>query len=287
MSIPRVWLITGTSSGFGLEMTRCALARGDKVVATLRKPAVLADLAAKHPPSQLLVVRLDVTNPQEIKDAFQQAKAAFGRVDVVFNNAGFIVAGETEAVPEDAARKMFDTNFWGAARVSQEAVRFFRDENSPQGGHLIQTSSSAVFSDWPLMGFYKASKSALEAITDTLNKEVSPAWNIKFTSVEPGAFYTEFINNADLIDQPSAYADPSYPSSSMRQMYKYPETVPLELNDTAKGAQKVFELSRLASPPPRLPLGRDAVKFMSDAAAAHAKVVEEYSSWSEDLAIKK
>ncbi len=73
----------------------------------------------------------------------------------------------------------------------------------------------------------------------------------------------------------------------MRQMYKYPETVPLELNDTAKGAQKVFELSRLASPPPRLPLGRDAVKFMSDAAAAHAKVVEEYSSWSEDLAIKK
>ncbi len=217
MSTPRVWLstsifdhggplsilttplVTGASTGFGLEMARCALAHGDKVVATLRKPAVLADFAAKYPASQLLVVKLDVTNPQEIKDAFQQAKAAFGRIDVVFNNAGYIVAGETEALPEDAARKMFDTNFWGAARVSQEAVRFFRDENSPQGGHLIQNSASAVFTNIPLMGFYTASKCgeygeqavrrrrrsrwflpvALEAITDTLSKEVSPAWNIK------------------------------------------------------------------------------------------------------------
>ncbi|RDX45911.1 NAD(P)-binding protein [Lentinus brumalis] len=287
MSTPRVWLITGASTGFGLEMARCALAHGDKVVATLRKPAVLADFAAKYPASQLLVVKLDVTNAQEIKDAFQQAKAAFGRIDVVFNNAGYIVAGETEALPEDAARKMFDTNFWGAARVSQEAVRFFRDENSPQGGHLIQNSASAVFTNIPLMGFYTASKCALEAITDTLSKEVSPAWNIKFTSVEPGAFYTEFMNNAKSVDQPSAYAEPSNPTSIMREIHKHPEALPFELNDTAKGVQKVFELSRLSSPPPRLPLGRDAVKFMSDAAAAHVKVVEEYSSWSDDLTIKK
>ncbi|KAI0697217.1 NAD(P)-binding protein [Cerioporus squamosus] len=287
MSSSRVWFITGTSTGFGLEMARCALARGDKVVATLRKPAVLADFAATHPSSQLLVLKLDVTNPHEITDAFQQAKAAFGRIDVVFNNAGYMAAGEVEALPEDAARKMFDTNFWGAAHVSQEAVRFFREENSPQGGHLIQNSASAVFTNIPLMGFYKASKSALEAITDTLSKEVSPEWNIKFTSVEPGPFYTEFMNNTSAIAQPSAYADPSNPASVMRHVFSHPEALPFELCDTSKGVQKVFELSRLPNPPLRLPLGRDAVRFLSEATAEYAKVVEEYSSWSEGLEIKK
>ena len=139
-------------------MTRRVLENGDIAVATLRKPAALADFASKYPSSQLLVVQLDVTNPAEIKSAFQQAKAAFGRVDVVFNNAGYLVAGEAEAIPDELARKMFDTNFWGAAYVSQEAVRFFRDENSPQGGHLIQNSASSIWVNLPLMGFYTASK---------------------------------------------------------------------------------------------------------------------------------
>lgn len=155
--LPRT-TVTGASTGFGLHMARCALAHGDKVVATLRKPDALADFASKYPSSQLLVVQLDVMNPAEIKSAFQQAKAAFGRVDVVFNNAGYLAAGEAEVIPNELARKMFDTNFWGAAHVSQEAVRFFREENSPQGGHLIQNSASSIWVNIPLMGFYTASK---------------------------------------------------------------------------------------------------------------------------------
>ncbi|RPD54594.1 NAD(P)-binding protein [Lentinus tigrinus ALCF2SS1-7] len=286
-SSSRVWLLTGTSTGFGLQMARCALAHGDKVVATLRKPDTLADFASKYPASQLLLVKLDVTNKQEVKDAFQKAKDAFGRVDVVFNNAGFMVAGEAEAIPDDSARKMFDTNFWGAAQVSQEAVRFFREENSPQGGYLIQNSASSIFANIPLMAFYTASKCALEGLTATLSKEVSPSWNIKFTSVEPGAFVTEFMNNVERTPQHPAYTDPSLPTAVMREMYAHPESLPFEFNDPAKGVEKLFELSRLPNPPLQFPLGRDAVKFLSDATAEHTKLVEKYGSWSNDLVYRK
>ena len=153
-----VSLVTGTSSGFGLEMARYALSQGERVVATLRKPEVLKDFASQYPPTQLLVLKLDVTKPQEIKDAFGKAKDTFGRVDVVFNNAGFAVNGEAEAVPDDAARGLFEVDFWGAVHVSQEAVRFFRDENKPQGGRLIQNSAAVGIMTFPTAAFYGAVK---------------------------------------------------------------------------------------------------------------------------------
>ena len=86
------------------------------------------------------------------------AKAAFGRVDVVFNNAGYGVAGEAEVVPLEPARAMFDVNFWGAVAVSQEAVRFFREENVPQGGRLIQNSAGMGLVTLPTFAFYSSSK---------------------------------------------------------------------------------------------------------------------------------
>lgn len=150
--------VTGASSGFGFEMARCALERGDRVVATLRKPSVLESFASKYPETQLVLVKLDVSNHGEIKQAFHRAKEAFGRVDIVFNNAGYVVAGEAEAIPDDLARQMFEVNFWGAVHVSQEAVRFFRDENQPQGGHLIQNSAAVGIVSYPNMAFYGAAK---------------------------------------------------------------------------------------------------------------------------------
>ena len=104
------------------------------------------------------MLRLDVSKPGEIKEAFAKAKAAFGRIDVVFNNAGFAVAGEAEGVPAEAARAMFDVNYWGAVEVSQEAVRFFREENVPQGGRLIQNSAGMGLVTLPTFAFYSSSK---------------------------------------------------------------------------------------------------------------------------------
>ena len=139
-------------------MVELALKHGDKVVATLRKPSDLDDLRQQYPVSQLLILQLDVTKPDEIKAAFAKAKATFGRIDVVFNNAGYAVAGELEAIPDQPAQAMFDVNFWGAVHVSQEAVRFFREDNSPQGGRLIQNSAGVGLVTLPTLGFYGSAK---------------------------------------------------------------------------------------------------------------------------------
>ena len=161
---------------------------------------MLDDLRAKYPPERLLITPLDVTKSGDIPRAFQEAKRAFDRVDVVFNNAGISVNGEVEGTPEDAARRLFDVNFWGAANVNAEAVRFFREDNpAGSGGRLLVNSSYAGLHPIPCAGFYSAAKFgehlrfltpwlvysrvlwllALEGITQTLATEVDPSWNIK------------------------------------------------------------------------------------------------------------
>ena len=134
------------------------MTKGELVVATARKPEVLDYLKAKYPASQLSTVKLDVEKVQDIKDAFAKAKDAFGRVDVVFNNAGYATFAETEAHPEDDARKVFDADFWGSANVSREAVRFLREENKPSGGLLLVTSAVSGIQSAPVLAYYSAAK---------------------------------------------------------------------------------------------------------------------------------
>lgn len=138
-------------------MTEYLLSTGDKVVATLRTPSALDDLAAKWSKSQLLVVKLDVVKSSDIVSAFELAKKAFGRVDVVFNNAGYGVFGEIEGVIEKDARDMFEVNFWGAGNVNREAVKFFREENpAGAGGILVVNSSMVGIAAAPALGYYSA-----------------------------------------------------------------------------------------------------------------------------------
>ena len=117
-------------------MTDLVLRNGDIAVATLREPEALSDLTAKWA-DRLLTVKLDVTKPEEISAAFAKAKEAFSRIDVVFNNACRGVLSEVEGTPDRAARDLFEVNFWGAANVSREAIKFFREVNQPAGGHLL------------------------------------------------------------------------------------------------------------------------------------------------------
>ncbi|KAI0717997.1 NAD(P)-binding protein [Cerioporus squamosus] len=286
-SSTRVWFITGASSGIGYEMARCALGHGDRVVATLRKPSVLESFASNYSPSQLILVKLDVTNHAEIKQAFQKAKEAFGRVDIVFNNAGYGVIGEAEAVSDDLARQMFEVNFWGAVHVSQEAVRFFREENQPQGGHLIQASATVGITAYPNTAFYGASKHALEGFSESLIKEVNPAWNIKGTIIELGGFVTKMASAIQFAPRHPAYPVTDSIHHKMREVW---ETRPqdavrlLRMSDPAKGVQKIFEITQLANPPLRMPLGKESVTFIQQFAAELAKTAEEYASWSDDLA---
>lgn len=137
-------------------MTEYLLKIGHKVVATLRKLEAISDLATRYSPTQLLVVKVDVTNEADVTAAFAKAEEVFGRIDVVFNNAGVSIVGEVESVNEADARDLLDVNFWGAVRVTKEAVRFFREVNQPVGGRLLQVSSG-VLEGRAAGGFYVAS----------------------------------------------------------------------------------------------------------------------------------
>ena len=110
-------------------------------------------------PESILIIKVDVSKEDDIKAAFSQGVAEFGRIDVVFNNAGFIVIGEVEGTSMEDARKTFDVLFWGAMHVSVEAIKVFRDINGPElGGRLITTTSLMGLVGGPTSGYYAAAK---------------------------------------------------------------------------------------------------------------------------------
>lgn len=260
------------------------LNKGDKVVATLRNPDALADLVTTYPISQLLVVKLDVTQSSDVPAAFEKARQTFGRVDVVFNNAGQGLIGEVEGVPEAAARSLFEVNFWGAANVTKEAVRFFREVNTPTGGRLLQVSSQVGIAGGPGTGFYSASKFALEGLSESLSKELDPAWNIKVTIIEPGPFRTKLVTeNTKILPQLPAYADPKSPSSQLRAYFSQEED-PTD-GDADKAVVAMEKLVHIDNPPLRLPLHRMTVASIKEKMQNILEDVQAYESWSDDLYI--
>ena len=139
-------------------MTKTVLDNGDIAIATLRKPSALDSLKLKYPSDKLYIVKLDVTNEDDIAAAFKYAQEKLGRIDIVFNNAGHGMMAEAEGTSHEVAKKMFDVNFWGAMNVSKESVRFFREVNKPQGGRLWNVSSMAGILPVAAFGYYSASK---------------------------------------------------------------------------------------------------------------------------------
>ncbi|KAH7908700.1 hypothetical protein BJ138DRAFT_1157034 [Hygrophoropsis aurantiaca] len=288
----RVWLITGASSGFGLSMVEVALARGDIVVATARKPEALADTVSKYTADKLLVVELDVTKHEQVVSVFAQAKDAFGRIDIVYNNAGYGVLGEVESVPEDVARNLLDTNFWGAVNVSKEAVRFFREDNpSGPGGTLIQTSSMTGIAAVGCLAYYSAGKWALEGFTEALAQELDPKWNIKIVILQAGWHRTKINSRALAARLPGhpAYLDPASPVMQIKGAVEGIDDGNLT-QDVDKASRAIFDF--LQSPDAegalvRLPMGKDAIAVTKQKAAALKELGETREKWSADLTIDK
>jgi len=198
----KVWFITGTSRGFGRVWAEAALQRGDKVAATARTLADVADLTERFGDS-VLPLALDVTDVDQVRQAVAQAHAHFGRLDVVLNNAGYSLVGTVEEAGEADVRAEFDTNYFGTLRVIQAALPLLRQQGS---GHILGVSSTVGLVAFPIIGSYCASKWAFEALHESLAQEVK-AFGIKVTLIEPGAYATEFGKSAKRVDGMEAYAD--------------------------------------------------------------------------------
>lgn len=189
----KVWFITGASRGFGRIWAEAALRRGDKVAATARKPASIKDLKEKYG-DNVLTLQLDVTKPDQVKEAVSQAHAHFGRLDVILNNAGYSLVGTIEESSASDVQALYDTNIFGPLSVIKAALPLLRQQG---GGHILGVSSSLGHVTLPVIGYYCSSKWAFEAIHESLAEEVRP-FGINVTIIEPGAYATEFGSQESL-----------------------------------------------------------------------------------------
>ncbi|KAI5831329.1 NAD(P)-binding protein [Schizophyllum commune Tattone D] len=272
----RVWLITGTSSGLGLHLAQNVLAAGERVVATARSPAksaALNVLREKYPESRLLILVLDVTKPEQIKEAFAKTRAHFGRLDVVVNNAGYGVSAEIEATPDKVARDQFETLFWGPVNVTKEALQFFKTVNPPgHAGRVLNVSSIGGYSANPTLAYYNAGKFALEGFTEAFTLEMPPEWNIKGVIIEPGGFPTTWEDTSSISPHPDYSA--SAPSNVFRAMRK----AYTPIGDLDKAAQAMIRISKEPKPPLRVQLGSDSYGIFTHVAK---KALRDAERWEE------
>ncbi len=186
----RVWFITGCSKGFGRVFVEALAARGDAVFATARVAQTL-DVLRELAPERVRTCALDVTDLASIDRAVAACIEAFGRIDVLVNNAGFGVAGPIEAVSDAQTRAIFDTNFFGSLNMTRAVLPHMRARRK---GHVIQVSSSHAWGAPPGLGMYSASKCALEGASETMAKEIEP-FGIRMTILQPGPFKTDFLGS--------------------------------------------------------------------------------------------
>lgn len=183
----KVWLITGTSKGFGRVWAEAALKRGDKVAATARNIDALAELKALYG-ELLLPVTLDVNNREDCFTTVEKVVKHFGKIDVLINNAGYGHFGYVEELSETEAREQIETNVFGSLWMIQAVLPIMRNQKK---GHILQVSSIGGVMAFPSLSIYHASKWAVEGLCESLNQEVSQ-FGIKTTLIEPSAYATDW-----------------------------------------------------------------------------------------------
>lgn len=256
----RVWLVTGASSGFGRAIAEAAVAAGDIVVATARRPETLDDLVARHP-DQVEALRLDVTDTRAAALLVADVELRYGRLDVLVNNAGRGQVGAAEETSDDELRELFDLHVIGPAALVRAVLPGMRTRRS---GTIVQMSSFGGQVAYPGFSAYCATKFALEGYSEALAAEVGPL-GIRILVVEPGAFRTSF-SGASLVESTpmAAYRDTVGPT---RAMIKGIDGV--QPGDPAKAAAAIIAALNAPATPLRLPLGDDAV----DGILAHLEAV--------------
>jgi NAD(P)-dependent dehydrogenase (short-subunit alcohol dehydrogenase family) len=247
----RVWLITGTSSGFGRAIADEALSRGDSVVATARRPEALADLAEKGG-DRVLPLELDVLDETARARAVEEAVGRFGSVDVLVNNAGRTQVGAVEETTDEELRRLFDLHFFAPAALTRLVLPIMRREGS---GAIVQMSSVGGQVTAPGFGAYCATKFALEGLTQALADEVG-AFGIRTLIVEPGAFRTGLFSPGAPVESEAMpeYADTVGPTRAYVESGDGNQP-----GDPRKAAVAIADAVAADEAPLRLVLGGDAV----------------------------
>lgn len=247
--MPKVWFITGSSRGLGRSLAEAVLAHGDLLVATARNPEQLNDLVSTYG-EQIRAISLDVTNPAQARIAIASAIDAFGRLDVVVNNAGYANVASIEEAPEEDWRAQIETNLWGVINVTRAALPILRKQRS---GHIVQVSSIGGRTGSAGLGPYQTAKWGVEGFSEVLSREVAPL-GIKVTLIEPGSFRTDWGGSSMSITEPGE----DY-RGVIEGHLAYHDQSGNEPGDPAKAAQAIVTIVNEANPPLRLLLGKDAV----------------------------
>ncbi|HTQ50276.1 MAG TPA: oxidoreductase [Candidatus Acidoferrales bacterium] len=265
----KVWFITGSSRGLGRALAEAALAAGNQVIATARRPEQLADLVKTYG-NRVRTVKLDVTSPDAAAEAVAAAIKAFGRIDVVVNNAGYGFTGAFEEMTTDEFKAQIDTNFWGVVNVTREVVPILRKQGS---GHIIQITSIGGRVAFAGLSGYHAAKFAVEGFSEALAQEIMPL-GIKLTIVEPGGFRTDWAGASMAF----AKSNPAYAPTVGTVRGLMEKFTGHEPGDPRKGAAVILKITELAEPPLRLPMGSDAMAFLGN---GYKNSVTELEHWAQ------
>ena len=268
----RTWLITGASRGFGRHLAEAVLEFGDDLVATARRPEQLDDLVARYG-ERIRSVALDVTDAAGASSAVKEAVNAFGRLDVVVNNAGYANSAPIEEMAEDDFRAQIETNLFGVVNVTRAALPVLRAQRS---GVFVQFSSiGGRVGGTPGMGAYQTAKFAVEGFSEVLANEVAP-FGVKVIIVEPGAFRTDWQGSSMQLHP----VGPDY-EATVGAVNRYrQENDGTQPGDPARAAKVIIDVVGADDPPRRLILGSDAVTSAQKAADLRAAETEKWADVS-------
>jgi NAD(P)-dependent dehydrogenase (short-subunit alcohol dehydrogenase family) len=242
-----VWFITGCSTGLGRALAESVIGRGWRAVVTARDVASVTDLASGVD-ERVLALKLDVTSQADIDAAVAAARAKFGRIDVLVNNAGYGYQTTAEEGVEAEIRAQFDANVFGLFAMTRAVLPGMREQRS---GNIINVTSVAGLIGFPGSGYYAASKHAVEGWSDSLRTEVQPL-GIGVTCVEPGPFRTDWAGRS-LRQTPNLIAD--YADTAGKRLATTRQSSGTQAGDPVRAGEAMIAIARNADAPRHLVLG--------------------------------
>lgn len=264
-----VWFVTGCSTGFGRSLAAHLLDLGYRVVVTARRTGQVADLAER---GDALVLPLDVADVEQVRAAVHRAEEHFGRIDVLVNNAGVGYFAAVEESDERQVQKLFDVNFHGVSHMVRAVLPGMRRRRS---GVIVNLTSIGGLVGFPAVGYYCATKFAVEGLSDALRQELAPL-GIGVMTVEPSAFRTNWAGSSAETTDPIA----DYDATAGAARRAYHESVGRQAGDPDRAARAVVRAVEAPNRPARLLLGNEA---HDTAVERFRAALDEFAQW-EDVA---